>query len=164
MTELNLLCDAHPPHCTKWVRIPVTGWVRARIAPGSATGLVPRFEKSLNAGTPWVTGSFSCSPALSFLIGFSGRFVFLKRGCSDCRKKPDFEVLVSEGSNSSFATRTLPEYHRIITLKEKATFQLCITKKGASKSPPPPPPKPDPNYPSTTGKPSGKGRWNTPKN
>jgi hypothetical protein len=34
---------------------------------------------------------------------------------------------------------------------------------GKKSAPPPPPPPPNPNYPSTTGQPSGKGRGNTPK-
>ena len=37
---------------------------------------------------------------------------------------------------------------------------IIMTKKGIAKSPPP---VANPNYPSTTGKPSGKGRGNTPK-
>ncbi len=39
---------------------------------------------------------------------------------------------------------------------------MLMAKKGSVKTPPPKP-QANPNYPSTTGKPSGKGRGNTPR-
>ena len=46
-------------------------------------------------------------------------------------------------------------------LIESKIYSLMV-KKGSVKTPPPKP-KANPNYPSTTGKPSGKGRGNTPR-